>query len=57
LDQDWYEKIVKQIKRDHKNKLLKIRSVIRVRGQNKMSKPLLSHAKKIYTTLGDDLFA
>ena len=50
IDHDWYEKLVKQIKRDHKNKLLQVRSMIRVRGHGKITKPTVTQARKIYSS-------
>ncbi len=47
--------MAKQIKRDHKNKLLQVRSVIRVRGQNKITRPSVSQARKIYTSFYEDI--
>ena len=42
--------MVKKIKGNHKNKLLQIRSMIRVRGQNKITRPLVSQARKVYSS-------
>jgi hypothetical protein len=39
MESDWYEKIVKQINRDNKNKLFNVRHAVRVRGYNKHVKP------------------
>ena len=35
LEEDWYEKILRQISRDHRNKLLNVRDAVRVRGFNR----------------------
>jgi hypothetical protein len=48
MDTDWYEKIVKQINRDHKNKLLNVRHAVRIRGFNKKVKPNMEIIKEIY---------
>jgi hypothetical protein len=51
LETDWYETIVKQINRDHRNKLLNVRHAVRMRGFNKKVIPSLDTLKDIYNSL------
>lgn len=51
LESDWYEKIVKQINRDHRNKLLNVRNAVRIRGFNKKIIPSIDILKDLYNTL------
>jgi hypothetical protein len=48
LELDWYEKIVKQINRDHRNKLLNVRDAVRLRGFNKKTIPSLEAVRDLY---------
>jgi hypothetical protein len=48
VDPEWYEKMVQQIVRDHKNKLLNVRNAVRMRGYNKPSRPPIETLKHIY---------
>ena len=48
MDPDWQEKMIREIKRDRKNKLFKIQSIIRVRGKNKAHKPENEEVKKLF---------
>ena len=51
LESDWYEKIVKQINRDHRNKLLNVRSPVRIRGFNKKTIPSAEALKDLFNAL------
>jgi hypothetical protein len=51
LESDWYEKIVKQINRDHRNKLLNVRNAVRIRGFNKKTIPSMEILKDLYNSL------
>jgi hypothetical protein len=50
LEADWYEKIVHQINRDHRNKLLNVRDAVRIRGFNKKTIPPLEAIRDLYNT-------
>ena len=51
MREDWYETIVKQINRDHRNKLLNVRNAIRIRGFNKKVIPSVEVLKDLYNCL------
>lgn len=48
VEPEWYEKMVQQIVRDHKNKLLNVRNAVRMRGYNKPARPPIEMLKQIY---------
>ncbi len=48
LEPDWYEKIVEQISRDHRNKLLNVRDAVRVRGFNCKIVPKIEPVRDLY---------
>ena len=48
LEDDWYEKILRQINRDHRNKLLNVRDAVRVRGFNRKIIPPVEVIKDLF---------
>ena len=50
LEPDWCEKMIKQINRDHRNKLLNVRDKVRIRGFNKKSIPQMELLRDLYNS-------
>jgi hypothetical protein len=48
LEADWYENIVRQINRDHRNKLLNVRDAVRIRGFNRKVIPAVEAVRELY---------
>lgn len=48
MQTDWYEKILRQISRDHRNKLLNVRDAVRIRGFNKKIIPQVEAMRDLY---------
>ena len=51
MEEDWYEKILRQINRDHRNKLLNVRDAVRIRGFNRKVIPPVETVKDLFNGL------